>query len=185
MTNPDRSGQTSHPLIRFSVEHPRRVIRLTTLITLVLALLAALSSIWPQPFRSLAYLEVDTDPENMLPQDEAVRVFYNRMKRAFYLHDRVVVGVVNEVHPSGVFNPPTLSNVHALAEVAKTLRWPDEAAPGGTGGVIEEHILARALVAERGSWKAAAGSAFGAPAWAITRNGLVISLGFLPLLLAP
>jgi hypothetical protein len=48
-----------------------------------LALLAALPSIWRQPFSPLAHLELDTDPQNMPPQDEAVRVFYDRMKRAF------------------------------------------------------------------------------------------------------
>ena len=46
-------------------------------------------------------------------------------------------------------------------------------------------VRARALTTERGSWQAAAGPVFGAPARAITRNGLVVSLGFLPLLLAP
>jgi hypothetical protein len=118
------------------------LIRVTALITLVLALLAALPSIWPQAFAPLAALEVDTDPENMLSKDEAVRVFHNRMKRAFSIYDMVVVGVVNETHPSGVFNPQTLGNVHALTEFAKTLRWPDDAAPDGMGGVIEPDILA-------------------------------------------
>ncbi|MGB5253864.1 MAG: MMPL family transporter, partial [Sedimenticolaceae bacterium] len=46
-------------------------------------------------------------------------------------------------------------------------------------------VRARTLATERGSWHAAAGPVFGAPARAITRNGLVVSLGFLPLLLAP
>jgi len=46
-------------------------------------------------------------------------------------------------------------------------------------------VRARAQALATGSWQAAAGPVFGAPARAITRNGLVISLGFLPLLLAP
>ena len=46
-------------------------------------------------------------------------------------------------------------------------------------------VRARTLASEQGSWQAAAGPVFGAPARAITRNGLVVSLGFLPLLLAP
>jgi len=46
-------------------------------------------------------------------------------------------------------------------------------------------VRARMLTTERGSWQSAAGPVFGAPARAITRNGLVVSLGFLPLLLAP
>ncbi len=49
------------------------------------------------------------------------------------------------------------------------------------------HFLerARASHAETGSWKESAGVMFGGPARAITRNVLVISIGFLPLLLAP
>ena len=51
------------------------------------------------------------------------------MKRAFSLYDMVVVGVVNETHPNGVFNPETLGKVHELTEFAKTLRWPDDSSP--------------------------------------------------------
>ncbi|MGB5251556.1 MAG: MMPL family transporter, partial [Sedimenticolaceae bacterium] len=142
MTRAATSNHPPHPLIRFSLDHPGWVIRFTTLLTLVLALLAALPSIWPQTFAPLSALEVDTDPENMLSKDEAVRVFHNRMKRAFSIYDMVVVGVVNETHPSGVFNPQTLGNVHALTEFAKTLRWPDDSMPDGMGGVIEPDILA-------------------------------------------
>jgi predicted RND superfamily exporter protein len=49
------------------------------------------------------------------------------------------------------------------------------------------HFLerARASHAETGSWKVSAGVMFGGPARAITRNVLVIAIGFLPLLLAP
>ncbi|MGB5496389.1 MAG: MMPL family transporter, partial [Sedimenticolaceae bacterium] len=142
MTRAATSNHPPHPLIRFSLDHPGWVIRFTTLLTLVLAMLAALPSIWPQTFAPLSALEVDTDPENMLSKDEAVRVFHNRMKRAFSIYDMVVVGVVNETHPSGVFNPQTLGNVHALTEFAKTLRWPDDSMPDGMGGVIEPDILA-------------------------------------------
>jgi hypothetical protein len=98
-------------LIRFATRKPRLVINLTVLITLAIALVAALPSIWPTAFSPLHPLEVDTDPENMLPKDAAVRVFHNRMKRELYIHDMVVVGVVNDVHDAGVFNPQTLRNV--------------------------------------------------------------------------
>jgi uncharacterized membrane protein YdfJ with MMPL/SSD domain len=49
------------------------------------------------------------------------------------------------------------------------------------------HFLERARVtyAEKGSWKASAGEMFGEPARAISRNVLVIAIGFLPLLAAP
>jgi predicted RND superfamily exporter protein len=49
------------------------------------------------------------------------------------------------------------------------------------------HFLARSrsAVAEHGTWQAAAGPMFGEPARAITRNIIVIAVGFLPLLAAP
>jgi predicted RND superfamily exporter protein len=49
------------------------------------------------------------------------------------------------------------------------------------------HFLerSRATRAQTGSWKAAAGEMFGEPARAISRNVLVIAIGFLPLLAAP
>ena len=49
------------------------------------------------------------------------------------------------------------------------------------------HFLerARATYAETGSWQKSAGEMFGEPARAITRNVLVIAIGFLPLLAAP
>ena len=49
------------------------------------------------------------------------------------------------------------------------------------------HFLARSreLVAEHGSWSDALDHVFGEPARAITRNVIVIAVGFLPLLAAP
>jgi uncharacterized membrane protein YdfJ with MMPL/SSD domain len=49
------------------------------------------------------------------------------------------------------------------------------------------HFLARsrALYEKHGSWKAVQGPMFGEPARAITRNVIVIAVGFLPLLFAP
>jgi predicted RND superfamily exporter protein len=49
------------------------------------------------------------------------------------------------------------------------------------------HFLARArsAVREAGSWDAAAESIFGEPARAISRNAIVVAVGFLPLLAAP
>jgi predicted RND superfamily exporter protein len=49
------------------------------------------------------------------------------------------------------------------------------------------HFLERTreTVKQYGSWKAASGPMFGEPAAAISRNAIVIAIGFLPLLLAP
>ncbi|MEO1074791.1 MAG: MMPL family transporter, partial [Bacteroidota bacterium] len=49
------------------------------------------------------------------------------------------------------------------------------------------HFLqrSRVLIAELGDWPAAMRAMFAEPARAITRNALVIAIGFLPLLLSP
>jgi aspartate--ammonia ligase len=59
------------------------------------ALLAALPSVWPAAFPRLHGVQVDTDPENMLPATEPVRAFNSEMKSEFALYDMLVVGVVN------------------------------------------------------------------------------------------
>ncbi|MCX8043880.1 MAG: MMPL family transporter [Desulfobacterota bacterium] len=90
----------------------------------------------------IPFIRVDTDPENMLPFDEPVRVFHRHSKQVFDLSDIVVVGVVNEQHEDGVFNPTTLTNIYHLVQFSKTLRWPDEHDPTRTGGVVEADIIA-------------------------------------------
>lgn len=109
-------------------------------------MVAALPSIWPNTFSALHPLTIDTDPENMLPEDEAVRVFHHSMKREFSLHDIIVLGVVNDVHPEGVFNPKSLRKIYELTEFAKTLHWPDKDNPDNLAGVIEVDIIAPSTV---------------------------------------
>ena len=91
-------------------------------------------------------IKVDTDPENMLSAEEPVRVFHNQTKRQFYLSDIVVVGIVNNTDPNGVFNPSSLARIYELTEFAKTLRWPDEQDPNREIGVIEADLLAPSTV---------------------------------------
>jgi predicted RND superfamily exporter protein len=73
----------------------------------------------------ISMVQVDTDPENMLSEHEAVRVFHDQTKKEFTLYDVVVVGVVNEQHADGVFNPVTLKKVEQLTEFAMNLSDPD------------------------------------------------------------
>ncbi len=87
-----RSLKERLPLV--GIDHPRTVTGLFALACVVLGTLAALPSLWPQSFPMLHPAAIDTDPENMLREDEPVRVFHNRMKRELSLHDLVVVGVV-------------------------------------------------------------------------------------------
>ncbi|MGD2095407.1 MAG: MMPL family transporter [Phycisphaerales bacterium] len=91
-------------------------------------------------------IKVDTDPENMLSEHEPVRVFHNHTKKQFALNDIVVVGIVNNVNPNGVFNASSLSRVYELTEFAKTLVWPDEEDPSKQIGVVEVDLLAPSTV---------------------------------------
>jgi hypothetical protein len=101
----------SDALLQFPLRRPKLLIVLMTALTLLLA-------------GMIISVRVDTDPENMLAEDEAVRVFHHLTKKEFALHDMVVLGVVNETHPDGVFNPATLKHVQELTEFAATLSDP-------------------------------------------------------------
>jgi predicted RND superfamily exporter protein len=92
-------------------------------------------------------IKVDTDPENMLSEDEPVRVFHNQTKKRFALSDIVVVGIVSEKDPNGVFNPSSLAKIYELTEFAKEyLRWPDPEDPNKQIGVVEVDLLAPSTV---------------------------------------
>lgn len=98
--------------VQFSIDSPRTV---TVVMVALTVLLGAMISM----------VRVDTDPENMLAENEPVRVFHNSAKKEFNLHDVVVLGVVNEKHADGVFNVETLRNVHDLTEFTRRLQHPD------------------------------------------------------------
>ena len=89
-------------LISLAMKYPRGVMTAIGLGALVAALL-------------LFRLTVDTDPENMLPPDEPDRVFHNAVEDTFALHDAIVVGIVNETDPAGIFNPASLRDLHDLS----------------------------------------------------------------------
>jgi predicted RND superfamily exporter protein len=91
-------------------------------------------------------IKIDTDPENMLSADEPVRIFHNQTKKQFNLSDIVVLGVVNNKDPNGVFNPTSLSRIYELTEFAKTLNWPSAEDPNKQAGVIEVDLLAPSTV---------------------------------------
>ncbi|PLX47394.1 MAG: RND transporter [Desulfobulbaceae bacterium] len=99
-------------LIQFSIQRPKLITILMVIFTL------GLGAFIPQ-------VHVDTDPENMLAEDEAVRLFHTATKEEFALYDVLVLGVVNERHEQGVFNPETLRHVHELSQYAATLSDPE------------------------------------------------------------
>jgi predicted RND superfamily exporter protein len=104
--------KTRELLVNFAINRPKSVVALIVLMTIVLGAL-------------MVKVKVDTDPENMLSKDEAVRVFHNAMKKEFSLHDVVVLGVVDEKNPNGVFNPATLKHVEELTDFIINYSDPD------------------------------------------------------------
>jgi len=129
-----------------TTQHPKKTFVLIGVVTIFLTVLAALPSLFPQTFSVLHPVRVDTDPENMLQQDEPARVFHNRMKETFNLHDMIVVGVVNEQHSQGVFNPQTLQRVYELTEFAKGLRGEAIGVDDPRAGVVRADIIAPSTV---------------------------------------
>ncbi len=105
-------------LIRFSLDRPWVIVSLL--------LLAVVAAVFQYP-----RMKVDTDPENMLREDEFVRVFHHQVKKEFGLYDFVVLGVVNEEDPNGVFNVETLNKIYHITEGIKKI-----------DGVITREIIA-------------------------------------------
>jgi predicted RND superfamily exporter protein len=97
-------------------------------------------------------LKVDTNPQNMLPKDEFVRVFHDQIKKEFAIYDFIVLGVVNEDNENGVFNVETLNKVYQITEQIKSIDWviareliafstKDNIRQGGIGTVVFEWLM--------------------------------------------
>jgi len=86
-------------LFNFAFQHPKRVFLLMIVAVIVFAAM-------------LPKIIIDTDPENMLPSDQADRVFHDEVKKKFGINDLIVVGMVNE---QGIYNPRSLAALHKLA----------------------------------------------------------------------
>ncbi|GMG87547.1 efflux RND transporter permease subunit [Biformimicrobium ophioploci] len=80
------------------IDNPRRIYAGVLLLTL------ALGALIPR-------IQIDTDPENMLPADNAARMFHNEVKQRFDLKDAIVVGAVAE---EGIYTPESLAAMHSL-----------------------------------------------------------------------
>ncbi|MCP4301776.1 MAG: MMPL family transporter [Gammaproteobacteria bacterium] len=125
-------------LTLFSIDRPKTVIALMTLITVVFGF----------QFPSVT---IDADPENMLDADQADRVFYNQTKDAFGIHDLIVVGVVDE---TDVFRPESLEGIlRATTEILKIdgVIIEDVISPSTTdnvkssGGLLDIHPVLREI----------------------------------------
>jgi len=142
MSKASRMDQLAESVTRFAIDRRALIAWIMSVSTLVLIALAALPSVWPERFSMLHPVAIDTDPENMLAHDEPVRRFHDQAKRRFNLYDMVVVGVVNETDPDGVFNPDSLARVHALAEFAMALKYPDPRKPEQRREVVGVDLIA-------------------------------------------
>lgn len=102
-------------LVNVSLNHPKLVVAASIIITIFFCL-------------QIPKINIDTDPENMLPEDEEVRVFHDEMKETFGLHDWLVVGFVKD---EGVFTPEALGRLYRITGRIREL-----------DGVIEDDIIA-------------------------------------------
>jgi len=120
-------------MVNFSMDRPVLVTALMIVVTAAMAVLV--------PFVGI---KVDTDPENMLSYDEAVRVFHRLAKKEFTLHDFIVLGIVNEKDPDGVFNPSSLRKIKKLTDTALALS--SRTTEDGRPWVRSEDLLAPSTV---------------------------------------
>lgn len=109
-------------IVGYSLDHPKMVI------FGVLLMVLALGAMIPR-------IHIDTDPENMLPADEPSRVFHDEMKAQFGLHDMIVVGIVNNSHANGIYNPDTLENLFKLSKAIESI-----------DGVIRQDLMSLSAV---------------------------------------
>ncbi|MDY7037361.1 MAG: MMPL family transporter, partial [Thermodesulfobacteriota bacterium] len=88
-------------MTRFSIRHPWLIIFGLLILTAVF-------------FLQFPKVRFDNDPENMLSPKEYVRIFNDEVKAKYNLYDFVIVGIVNDQDPDGIFNPKTLGRIYDL-----------------------------------------------------------------------
>ena len=106
-------------LTKFSIHHPMMVIGLVLIVTAFFAY-------------QLTAIKIDTDPENMLPKDEPVRVFNDAVKEDFGISDFIAVGVVIE---EGAFTQVELDRIFNMTKEISQI-----------DGVIADDIMAPSMV---------------------------------------
>jgi predicted RND superfamily exporter protein len=106
-------------LIKFSTQKPLAVFAIVLVITAFFGY-------------QLTGITIDTDPENMLPADEPVRIFNDEVKEDFGISDFIAVGVVRE---GGAFTRSQLDRIYKITEEIAEIE-----------GVVVEDILAPSMV---------------------------------------
>ena len=92
-------------VVGLGMDRPKLVMVLTALVTVLLA-------------AAILRFDVDTDPENMLPDDDPVRVLNRSIRSDFGTGDMIVLGIVNE---DGVLTGETLAKTSRLIDEIKAL----------------------------------------------------------------
>jgi predicted RND superfamily exporter protein len=88
-------------LVEFSVDHPKLIVALSIILTLVFA-------------TQFPKVRTDTNPKNMLPPTSDVRVWNDEVEKTFGLYeDMIVLGIQNE---KGILNPDTLSKIQRITD---------------------------------------------------------------------
>ncbi len=90
-------------LASFATSRPKTVYAIVVFLTVVLGSM-------------ITGIQIDTDPESMLAETQSDRVYHNEIEKRFSISDAIVVGVVNEDHPDGIYNVRSLAALHALSE---------------------------------------------------------------------
>jgi predicted RND superfamily exporter protein len=93
---------------------------------IIIGLAIAITVLFGSQFPKVRF---DNDPENMLAEDEYIRVFHNKVKARYNLYDFVIVGIVNEEHEDGIFNVDTLGRIDALTKELISLRQSADGLP--------------------------------------------------------
>ena len=83
----------------------------------------------------LTRIQIDTDPENMLPPDQADRVFHNEVEERFTLHDAIVIGIVND----------DASERHLQRGIAGRAARPERSPSSQLDGVIAPDLMSLAV----------------------------------------
>jgi len=97
----EAAGMKRFSLVEFSVDHPRLIVALSIIISLLF-------------MTQFPKVRTDTNPKNMLPPTSAVRVWNDEVEKTFSLYeDMIVLGVQSE---KGILNADTLGRIQRITE---------------------------------------------------------------------
>jgi|GEM_PF-6503028 len=121
---------------KHAIQYPKKSIFAIVLLTLLMMAFVPM-------------IKIDTDPENMLSENEEVRQVHTKLKNKFQVHDMIVLGIVNEKNPNGIFNKSSLEKIYKLSESIGEMQSPldkNDVAEVESGfkyeGVIKKDLMA-------------------------------------------